>query len=100
KGYRKWRRVANDLGQDTDHIMKVWRCSQATVPPSGKYRSIQSGIARLVLHMETIDHCRSHSIQAGDNQRIKNVIKRIPVRRASHDCTRRTALVVVVDYLR
>ena len=96
--HRRW--IPDRLGQQTDLIMKVWTCTQATVPPGRVVRSGARCDARLSFHRKPAVHCSAYFVQQRDDQGIELIIERITKWWGKHHGAAGPGLMVVVDYLR
>ena len=92
-------RITHNFRQNSNHVVVVRSGTQTAIPPGRKHRSVQSNKSWLVFLMQTIDHSCPYCIQTGDDQGIKDMVKRVSVRRPRYYRSCWTRLVVIVDDL-
>ncbi len=79
--------------------MKISGGTQPAIIPGREYRASFTGITRLVLCIQAVLHGCPNSIKACYDERIKNIIKGIPVRSPCYYRPGRASLVMIVHDL-
>src|SRR4051812_30887976 len=101
--WQKWdihrRGTADRLREKSDLVMKIRCRSQTAIPPRGKEGTRALGVAGLAFDIHPIVHRRTDSIDARDNEGIKDVVEWIAIRRTRYDRSGRARLVVIIDDL-
>ncbi len=94
------RGVADDLGEDADHVVEVGDGAQAAVPPGGVVGAGAHGAAAFALGHQAAVHGGADHFDAERHQRIEVVVERIAEGRDEDHGAGGSGLVVVVHDLR
>ncbi len=92
--------IANDLGEDPDHIVEVADGAQAAVPPGGVIGAAAHGAAAFAFRHQAAVQRRAHHLHAQGDEGIEIVIEWIAEGRHKDDRAGGTGLVVVIHDLR
>ena len=91
--------AADDLGQEADHVMKVCCGAEAAVIPGRVDGAGAFGIAGFAFDVKPVCHGGADGVEAGHDEGVEYIIKRVAVGRSGEDRAGGSCLVVVIHDL-